>query len=184
MKCINLRKQFSYIISFISAWLPGYGWGIRLRGRLFKLLIHRSGKNLKVASYATIYNPYRLVVGDNVYIGHGSYIGDGDITLDNEVVLGPYCTITGGNHKFKNGSVRFGGYEYKPVYIGKGTWIGAHATVLAGVKVGAGCIVAAGSVVSKDVEDFMVVGGVPAKVLSNNNPESGADCKNQCGMKK
>ena len=87
-------------------------------------LLKRCGKNLKLAPAVHIYNPKRLSLGDNVYIGYNSYIGDGDITFDDEVVLGPFCSVTGGNHLYRDGSVRFGGYEYKPVHIGKGTWLG------------------------------------------------------------
>ena len=52
--------------------------------------VKRCGKNLKLAPAVHIYNPKRLSLGDNVYIGYNSYIGDGDITFDDEVVLGPF----------------------------------------------------------------------------------------------
>ena len=53
----------------------------------------------------------------------------------------------------------------KPIVIGRNAWIGANATILAGVKVGENAIVAAGAVVSKDVPANTIVGGVPAKVI-------------------
>ena len=52
-----------------------------------------------------------------------------------------------------------------PVKIGKRVWIGAHATVLAGVVIGDNAIVAAGAVVTKDVPANAVVAGVPAKII-------------------
>ncbi|MBP7086410.1 MAG: transferase [Enterococcus sp.] len=52
-----------------------------------------------------------------------------------------------------------------PISIGKNVWIGANATVLPGVRIGDGAIIAAGAVVSKDVEENTIVGGVPAKVM-------------------
>jgi maltose O-acetyltransferase len=58
-----------------------------------------------------------------------------------------------------------GGCHAFPVEIGDDTWICARATINPGVKIGQGCLVAAGSVVAKDVEAGMLVGGVPAKVL-------------------
>ena len=51
------------------------------------------------------------------------------------------------------------------IHIGKNVWIGAHATILPGVAIGEGAVVAAGAVVTKDVPDHTVVGGVPAKVI-------------------
>ena len=85
----------------------------------------------------------------------------------------------GWNHLYRDGSVRFGGYEYKPVHIGKGTWLGSHVSVLAGVTIGSGCLVASGAVVTKDVPDGMIAGGVPAKVIKENDLNSGADKGNQ-----
>lgn len=53
----------------------------------------------------------------------------------------------------------------KPIIIRRNAWIGANATILAGVTIGENAIVAAGAVVSKDVPDNTIVGGVPAKVI-------------------
>ena len=52
-----------------------------------------------------------------------------------------------------------------PVKIGNNVWIGAHATILAGVTIGDNAVVAAGAVVTKDVPVNVVVGGVPAKII-------------------
>ncbi len=141
------------------------------------------GKNLALSTLVRIYNPERLTVGDNVYIGHSTYIGDGDIRLHDEVVVGPFCSITAGNHRFRDGSVRFGGYDYAPVEIGRGTWLGAHVSVLSGVSIGAGCLVAAGSVVTSDVPDGRVVAGVPARDLGPNDPNSGLSSGEQYGRR-
>jgi len=54
---------------------------------------------------------------------------------------------------------------YAPIHIGKNVWIGANATVLAGVTIGDAVVVAAGAVVTKDVQPNTVVGGVPAKLI-------------------
>lgn len=61
------------------------------------------------------------------------------------------------------------------VEIGHDVWIGHNATVLPGVKVGNGAVIAAGAVVSKDVEPYMVVGGVPAKVIKRRFPKEIAE---------
>ena len=52
-----------------------------------------------------------------------------------------------------------------PIHIGKWVWIGANATVLPGVTIGDGAIVATGAVVTKDVPENTVVGGIPARVM-------------------
>jgi acetyltransferase-like isoleucine patch superfamily enzyme len=56
---------------------------------------------------------------------------------------------------------------FTPVVIGSDVWIGARAVVLAGVTIGNGAVIAAGSVVNKDVNDYDIVAGVPARVLGN-----------------
>ena len=168
----------------IGLFVPNYGWGIRLRGLWAQIVLRSHGRGLKISSMVNIYNPSRLSVGDNVYVGYGTYIGDGDIYIGDEVVIGPYCNISAGNHKFKSGSVRFGGYEYKPINIGNGTWIGGHVSVLGGVNIGSGCLIAAGAVVTKDVPDGVVVAGVPAKIIGENDPDSGIGALFQDGMGK
>ena len=179
----NRKKRWANWGMLVGLLVPNYGWGLRFRGRWVQWTLKSHGKGLKISSMVNIYNPSRLSVGDNVYIGHGTYIGDGDITIDDEVVIGPFCSVTGGNHRFKEGSVRFGGYDYEPVRIGKGTWIGGHVSVLSGVSIGSGCLIAAGAVVTKDIPDGMIAGGVPAKVIGDNPPNSGKNSNNQEGMK-
>ena len=53
----------------------------------------------------------------------------------------------------------------KPIIIDDGCWIGANATIIGGVTIGEGAVVAAGAVVTKDVEPYTMVGGVPAKII-------------------
>ena len=65
------------------------------------------------------------------------------------------------------------GYPYSKgdVTIGNDVWIGFGATILSGVSIGDGAVIAAGSVVTKDVADFAIVGGVPAKFIRSRFPE-------------
>ncbi len=55
---------------------------------------------------------------------------------------------------------------HEPVEIGDDVWIGARSVILPGVKIGTGSIIAVGSVVTKDVEPFSIVAGVPAKLVN------------------
>lgn len=155
---------------FLSALLnlfPPVGKYLSWRGKLAAKVLKSCGTNLKIASLVNIYNPNNLSCGNNVYIGYCTYIGGGEVYLDDEVVIGPFCSIVAGNHTSKDGSYRFGPYDYGTISIGKGTWLGSHVTITSNVKIGRGCVIAANAVVTKDVPDFTMVGGVPAKVIKS-----------------
>jgi len=175
----NRKKRWVNWGLLFGLLVPNYGWGLRFRGRWVSPTLRRCGRNLKIANLVNIYNPSGLSVGNDVYIGHAVYLGDGEIELSDEVVIGPFCSITGGNHLFRDGSVRFGGYEYKPVRIGRGTWLGGHVSITAGVTVGSGCLIAAGAVVTRDIPDGMVAGGVPATILRPNEPSASTNLKKE-----
>lgn len=71
------------------------------------------------------------------------------------------------NAFYENSAIR----DNKPVVIGNDVWIGAYVSILPGVHIGDGAVIAAGAVVTKDVEPYAVVGGVPAKVIKYRFPQ-------------
>lgn len=137
------------------------------RGALYRPYLLSCGQNFKVAEQAFIYSPEKLRAGDHVYVGFCSYLGNGPISLGDEVLIGNHVSITAANHLEKDRSFRFGGSELAEVRIGRGTWIAAHACIMAGVTLGAGCLVAAGAVVTRSFGDRVVLGGVPARVIGH-----------------
>ena len=123
-------------------------------------------------------------IGKNCIIGRGAYIGSGVVTgdnckiqnyallyepakLGNGVFIGPAAVLT--NDEFpravnSDGTLKNGSdWDAVGVEIGDGASIGARAVCIAPVKIGAWSLVAAGAVVTKDVPDFALVAGVPAK---------------------
>lgn len=133
---------------------------------MLSLFIWKCGKNFQCGRRVTLLNSDRLDIGDNVYLATGVWLNAmGGITLEDEVVFAPYVVISSSVHGFKNGSVRFGGAHPAPVKIGKGSWLAAHSTIRAGVSVGQGVIVGANAVVTKDTDNHVIVGGVPAKAI-------------------
>ena len=126
----------------------------------------------------------RVVIGENCTIGRGAYVGTGvkvgdnckiqnyalvyePAVLGNGVFIGPAAVLT--NDEFPrainpDGSLKSGSdWDAVGVTIGDGAAIGARAVCIAPVKIGAWALVAAGAVVTKDVPDFALVAGVPAK---------------------
>jgi len=107
-----------------------------------------------------------ISIGKNVFINHAcSFLDMGGITIEDEVLIGPKVNLITENHPANPDHRR--SLITKPIVIKKSAWIGAGATILPGVTVGENSIVAAGAVVSKDVPDNTVVGGIPAKFIKN-----------------
>ena len=105
-------------------------------------------------------------IGDYTRVGiHCTVIGP--VCIGNHVNLAQGITVTALNHTFKDTSKRIDeqGISTKPVVIGDDVWIGANAVILPDVTIGRHVVVAAGAVVTKDVPDYSLVAGVPAKVI-------------------
>ena len=178
-----LRRYFGYmwfhIIMRVTWILPDWTPILRLRGVLLMPCFKHCGKNFQVVSTVSMSGHlHRLTIGKNVFLAHGSWIGVGaPIELEDEVICGPYTVIVSGNHSMKDGSYRLGPPQREPVRIGRGTWTGAGTKVMPGVTIGRGVLCAAGCVVTTDVPDYSIVGGVPAKVISRVDPETGERVK-------
>lgn len=114
-------------------------------------------------------------VSNDVVAGAFSYIGPHSIIYPN-VHIGDFTQIAndvniiGADHNFRTAGTPlvFNGREkLKPTVIGRDCWIGANCIIICGVKIGNGAIVAAGSVVTKDLNEYGVYAGVPAKKIKD-----------------
>lgn len=104
----------------------------------------------------------RMTIGNNVYINSNLLVmGRGGITIEDNVQIAANVQLLTNNHDEYERAVLL----LKPIVIKNGAWIGAGATILPGVTVGKHAIVGASSVVTKDVPDYAVVVGNPARIL-------------------
>lgn len=111
-----------------------------------------------------------ITIGKNVFINLGCHFQDqGGITIGDGTLIGHNVVLATINHDLDPKKERKN--HYAPIKIGKNVWIGSNATVLPGVTIGNWAVVAAGAVVTKDVPDMTVVGGVPAKIIKTIVPE-------------
>lgn len=109
-----------------------------------------------------------IIIGNNVGLGEFSSIGgSGGIRIGDDTIIAQYFSAHPENHKYQDITkpIRQQGTERKPIVIGKGCWIGAKVTVLAGVNIGNGVIIGAGSIVTKDIPDNAIAVGNPARVI-------------------
>jgi acetyltransferase-like isoleucine patch superfamily enzyme len=105
-------------------------------------------------------------LGKNVFINHGcSFLDLGGIIIEDDVLIGPKVNIITENHPIDPANRK--SLDLAKVVIKQNAWIGAGATVLPGVTIGQNSIVAAGAVVTKNVPDNTIVGGIPAQFIKN-----------------
>lgn len=105
-------------------------------------------------------------IGKNVFINFDCIFLDlGGITIEDGVLIAPKVSLLSEGHPLspKKRQSLVPGH----IHIKKNAWIGAGATILPGVTIGENAVVAAGAVVSKDVPDNTVVGGIPAKIIKS-----------------
>jgi acetyltransferase-like isoleucine patch superfamily enzyme len=150
----------------------------RLRGWHFSILLSRAGKNLRVAPGVKLFNPSHISVGNDVFIGEGTrfYAWNETISVGNKVLIAADALITTRNHGFASTGTPMAdqGYRNAPVVIEDDVWIGFRSIILAGVRIGRGSIVAANAVVTKDVEPYTIVGGVPARLIRARSDKAGS----------
>lgn len=116
-----------------------------------------------------------ITIGDNSGIGINCLVA-GSAVIGQNVMMGPECIFYSRNHAHDRIDIpmnRQGFEQERPVTVGDDVWFGARVIVLPGVTIGSHCIIGAGSVVTKDVPDYAIVGGNPAKILRIRNAERG-----------
>lgn len=128
------------------------------------------GENIYVG-HQTILKGYwkgEMVIGDDVWIGQQCFFhAAGGLRIGRGTGIGPGVRILSSTHEdpWPDPVIMEGRIRFAAVEIGEGCDLGVGATILPGVRLGRGVQVGAGAVVAKDVPDFAVVAGVPARVL-------------------
>lgn len=150
---IKRAKKRAYMLLM---WLAGYR---------FK----RFGKHSFCYGLGSAFKKYSVGIGDHVFIGRNATFY-ANVDIGNFVQIAANVAIVGGDHRFDIVGIpsRFtgrDGMEELVTTIEDDVWIGFGSIILAGVKIGRGAIIAAGSVVTKDVPEYAIMGGIPAKLI-------------------
>lgn len=163
-----------YICRFffnIARYLPSSQKGIvgkiskNIRALFAKGFIKKCGKNVNIEHGAVISS--KLIIGDNSGVGVDCVCG-GEVIIGNDVMMAPECVIISRNHEFLKTDVpmRLQGYRAEQsCIIGDDVWICRRVMIMPGISIGSHSIIAAGAVVTKDVPEYAIVAGVPAKVV-------------------
>ena len=163
--------RFNYLSAFIRN-VPGE-LGFKLRRHFIPKYFASCGQNIKIHENVRYRGVHKISVGDNVEIGVDNFIqGSGGVRLEDEVMLGPGVKIWSINHKFDSVDkpIMNQGYDYDPVFIGKGCWLAANVFVMPGVVIPEGCVVSAGSIVGKRrFPPFSILAGNPCRPIGSRN---------------
>lgn len=166
------------IIYLLASYFPGNVTN-SLSNKIRLFFLNKLGAKINnssgVLAKAEIINPKNLIVGMKSGIGYKSYISCADkVTIGNRVLMGQEVMIYTNNHIWNSKEKTFygQGMETAPVTIGDDCWIGSRSIILAGVIIGKGVTIAAGSVVTKNIPDYVVVGGIPAKIIKEQDIEN------------
>ena len=159
---------------FVNALIVRASWNpfIGLKIRLLRIFGAKIGKELVIKNNVTVKFPWKLVVGDNCWIGEGVWIDNLDrVEIGNNVCVSQGAMLLTGNHDYKVSSMP---YRNAPIKLEDGCWIGAKATVCPGVTVHTNAILTVGSVATHDMEPHGIYQGVPAmkireRVISDDN---------------
>ena len=197
MKLLQLIiNEAAAFFDSIFTYCPGHT-GNYLRYIAYKRRFKSCGKNISISPAVSFKGWINIELGNNIGFGELSsiyaesvtnessiHIGNdvsfnrnvminadvrGEIVIEDKVLVGPNVVMRASGHRYGNKGVpiREQGHHKGIIMIRTGAWIGANAVILPDVTIGKHAIVAAGAVVTKEVNDFEIVGGLPARKIGS-----------------
>jgi putative colanic acid biosynthesis acetyltransferase WcaF len=145
---------------FKSSWLPF----TFIKVFILRIFGAKIGKSVVIKPSVNIKYPWKLSLGNHVWIGENVWIDNLDnVVIGNNVCISQGAFLLCGNHNYKKDSFDL---ITKPIIVQDGVWIGAKSTVLPGVTAKSHSILSAGSVTSKNLEPYSIYRGNPAEKVS------------------
>jgi maltose O-acetyltransferase len=166
IKLIYFSFYNLFVKNFPSQNSP-HAMGSKLRIFFLRPFLKYVGKNVNVQPGVNMHPLWNISIGNNSGIGRGSYLSaEATIEIGNDVLIGSELMILTTNHELKKDiPIIRQGMTRAPVKIGDDVWIGARVIILPGVEIGNGAVVGAGSVITKKVDPYTIVAGIPARKI-------------------
>ncbi len=158
----NLFNDLLIFLATLNGYIPSH---------VIRHVLYRHLFKVKIPSDSIIYwrcrffRPQRVKIGHNSIIGNDAFLdGRANIYIGDNVSVGGEVRIYTGEHNIESPTF---GTSSASVHIKDQVYIGTRVTILPGITIGKGAVVASGAVVTKDVDPWTMVGGVPAKFIKN-----------------
>lgn len=164
-----IARMFWYFFNVLfikNGWFPFSGFKVFLL-RLFGAKI---GKGVVIKPNVNIKYPWKLKIGNHVWIGEGVWIDNLDqVTIGSNSCLSQGAFLLCGNHNYKTVSFDL---MVSPIHLDDGVWIGAKAIVCPGVIAGTQAVLTVGSVATKSMDAYGIYSGNPAQKVKERNFEN------------
>lgn len=160
-----IRRLESYVLDFIlmllhfTTYIPSHF----IRNLIWRLVGIKLGRHSTLHTGVRVFDPRHIEIGEGTIIGYRTFLDGRDkLIIGNHVDIASEVMIYNQEHDIHSQDFH---PISEPVVIKDYVFIGPRAIILPGVTIGKGVVVAAGAVVTKDVPDFTIVGGVPARPI-------------------
>ncbi len=151
--------DFELMLLHIATYIPLHS----VRNLIWQLAGVKLGKQSTLHTGIRVFDPRNIKIGQGTIIGYACFIdGRDNVTIGSHTDIASEVMIYSSEHDIHSETFSA---TLAPVTIGDYVFIGPRSIILAGVTIGDGAIVGAGAVVTKDIEPYAIVGGVPAKVI-------------------
>ena len=159
-----LWKEAIWILTRFLFFQNAFPWSSPLRCALLRAFGAKIGRGVVIRANVNISFPWRLTIGDHVWIGEDvGILTLAPVTIESNVCISQRAYLCTGSHDFRREDFKL---RVAPITVREGSWIAAASFIAPGVEIGSGAIVSAGSVVFKSVAPKMFVRGNPATVIS------------------
>jgi acetyltransferase-like isoleucine patch superfamily enzyme len=170
---LGIARTLSLIVYYALAQYIPKRWflaapGIRLRAWLARRIFAECGWGLDLGPRVYIGNGAKIHVGNRSAVNAWSRIeAADDIYIGDHVNIGPQVIILTSDHNFRRRDqlIQQQGFSLAPVRIGRDVYVGARAIIRKGVTIHDGAVVAAAAVVTRDVPEYTIVAGAPARAI-------------------
>lgn len=185
---MNFKKFLKFVLTLPKCLMGGVRYKRGLYIGVGAKIVSRNnvilGSDVSVMPYSMIvaHPSSKIEIGNGSTISMFSRIGSkGYIKLGEYVEMGPNVIILDYNHEYRDVTkpIKLQGVSFKKkvnetpnVEICDGAWIGAHVSIIGNVRIGKNSVIGANSVVTKDIPDYSVATGIPAKVIKRYNFET------------